>query len=80
MENNKVTFATQEELKNSEQLKNFDIKKITHKTIKKWKKQISIKILMVTAKKHSAFTNLYSVLSFHTSVALAKYPKMNLIK
>ena len=27
MENNKVTFATQEELKNSEQLKNFDIKK-----------------------------------------------------
>jgi hypothetical protein len=42
MENNKVTFATQEELKNSEQLKNFDIKKITLKTIKKWQQRISI--------------------------------------
>ena len=38
MENNKVTFATQEELKNSEQLKNFDIKKITLKTKKKTNK------------------------------------------
>jgi hypothetical protein len=42
MENNKVTVATQEELKNSEQLKNFDIKKITLKTIKKWQQRISI--------------------------------------
>lgn len=42
MENNKVTFATQEELKNSELLKNFGIKKITLKTIKKWQQRISI--------------------------------------